>query len=81
MAEKKTKKTKKIDADTRVLVQPKTRVAVRKEDVLPLIEIAEINQISSYDLFMIKKYANIDEGALLTQSEFKELYEKAMKGV
>lgn len=80
MAEKKTKKTKKIDTN-RVLVQPKTKVAVRKEDVLPLIEIAEINQISSYDLFIIKKYANIDEGALLTQSEFKELYKKAMKGV
>ena len=77
MAEKKTKKTKK--SNTRVLAQPQTKVAVRKEDVLPVIEIAEILDVSSFDLFMVKNKANIDDGTLLTITEFKKLYKQAVK--
>ena len=78
MAEKKTKKTKK--TSTRVFVQPKAKVAVRQEDSLTVAEIAEILKISDFDLFMVKQYANIDDGTLMTQTKFKELYKKAIKG-
>lgn len=82
MVEKK-KNAKKTDDKTTVkpvakAVKKPVRVMV-SEDALPAIEIAKIYNISSFDFFALKKKTGIDDKTLLTMSEFRDKYQKAMK--
>lgn len=79
MADKK-KITKKEEKETikkkEVVSKVKpTRVLV-KEDVYPAIEIAQILDISSFDLFRMRQELSITDGTYLTISEFQKLYQQ-----
>lgn len=74
MTEKKKEEKTKKAAAKKVVLPPKTKAKVLvKEDVYPAIEIAKLLGISDYAFLMIKKAAGINDGTLLTITEFKTL--------
>lgn len=62
-------------------VAKKTEKPVRvmvSEDALPAINIAKIYNISKFDFFALKKKTGITDDTLLTMSEFRKQYKKAI---
>lgn len=59
-------------------VKKPVRVMV-SEDALPAIDIAKIYNISTFDFFTLKKKTGINNETLLTVSEFRDKYQKAIK--
>ena len=78
MTEKKkeTKKTaaKKAQANTKALAP------VQQEDVYPAINIANIFGISDFAFYMIKEAKGIDDGTLMTMSQFQKYYKEIVEG-
>lgn len=78
MVEKKKEETKKAVKKAKAFV-PKLEPKA-KEDLYPAVQLAEILGISSFDFFMIKDTKNINDGTLLTMTEFQKLYQKIVEG-
>ena len=74
---KKTVKSKKVKNTSSPKIEPKI---IPKEDVYPVIEIAQMLDISSFELFRLKQEAGIHESSFLTISQFTEIYNKIIKG-
>lgn len=75
---KKTVKSKKVKNTSS---SPKVESEILlKEDVYPVIEIAQMLDVSSFDLFRLKQEAGVHEGSFLTISQFTEIYNKIIKG-
>ena len=49
------------------------------EDALPAIDIAKIYNISTFDFFVLKKEAGIEDNTLLTMPEFRKKYQKIIR--
>ena len=85
MAERKTKTNKPAKTVKKITAtkkeQPKKVVEVqRAEQMFYAHEIAEILCIPTFEYYIVKSKNNIDDGALLTVSQFKEMYQKAIEG-
>lgn len=78
MAEKK-KEIKKTVAK-RAQSNTKAPVAVQQEDVYPAISIANIFGISDFAFYMIKEAKGINDGTLLTTSQFQKYYKEIVEG-
>ena len=76
MAEKK-KSIKKIKTASVPKIEPEV---VIKEKTYPVIEIAQMLNVSSFNLFVIKQETGISDGSFLTISEFSDMYNKIIKG-
>ena len=78
MAEKKkeTKKTvaKKAQANVRA------SAPVQQVDVYPAIDIANIFGISDFAFYMIKEAKKINDGTLMTMSQFQKYYKEIVEG-
>ena len=82
MADKKKNTQKTATKAVKKTVAKKTEKPVRvvvSEDALPAINIAQIYNISNFDFFALKKKTGITDDTLLTMSEFREQYKKAIK--
>ena len=78
MAEKK-KETKKTVAK-RAQSNTKAPAPVQQEDVYPAINIANIFGISDFAFYMIKEAKGINDGTLLTASQFQKYYKDIVEG-
>lgn len=82
MADKKKDTQKTANKAVKKTVAKKTEKPVRvmvSEDALPAIKIAQIYNISKFDFFALKKKTGITDDTLLTMSEFRKQYKKAIK--
>ena len=82
MADKKKDTQKTATKAEKKTVAKKAKKPVRvmvSEDALPAINIAKIYNISKFDFFALKKKTGITDNTLLTMSEFREQYQKAIK--
>lgn len=82
MADKKKDTQKTATKAVKKTVAKKTEKPVRvmvSEDALPAIKIAQIYNISKFDFFALKKKTGITDDTLLTMSEFRKQYKKAIK--
>ena len=78
MAEKK-KETKKTVAK-RAQTNTQAKAPVVQEDVYPAINIANIFGISDFAFYMIKEAKGINDGSLMTMSEFQRYYQEVVEG-
>lgn len=78
MAEKK-KETKKTVAK-RAQANTQAKAPVVQEDVYPAINIANIFGISDFAFYMIKEAKGINDGSLMTMSEFQRYYQEIIEG-
>jgi len=53
-------------------------IAQNKDTLFSAEEIVQILDISSFEFYIVKNKFNIDNGALFTISQFKEMYNKAI---
>ena len=80
MADKK-KNNKTIKMAKAIKKQPKPKaIAQNQEKLFSIRQISQILNVPSFELYIVKKRFNIDDGALLTVSQFKEMYKQAMEG-
>ena len=93
MAEKK-KENKKADAKAiakstikapkktpkRAQSNTRAKASVKKEEVYPAVQIAEMFGISDFVFYMIKEANNLNDGSLLTVSEFQKYHIDTMEG-
>ena len=81
MTEKK-KETKKTVAKKAVKAEANTQAQapVQQEDVYPAINIANIFGISDFAFYMIKEAKGINDGSLMTMSEFQRYYQEIIEG-
>lgn len=79
MTDKKTKpKTTKV---VKAIKKPQPKaVAQNQEKLFSIAQLIEMLHIPSFELYIVKRKFNIDDGALLTVSQFKEMHKKAMEG-
>lgn len=61
---------------SKVVKPKKEKKPQQKEQQFFVKELAERMGIGSYDLFLIKREANIQDGSLITMSEMQKLYNK-----
>jgi len=84
MADEKTKTTKSIGTAKKAVKKNKkpkaTAIIQNKESLLSAAQIASILNIPSFEFFIIKNKYNIDDGALFTISQFKDMYKQAIEG-
>lgn len=78
MVEKKTKPNKSI-AKKAIKQKPKA-VVQNQEKLYSANEIADVLHVPSFEFYIMKKKYNINDGALLTFSQFREMYKQAMTG-
>ena len=73
--EKKTaaKKAPRVQADT------KAKAPVLQEDVYPAINIANIFGLSDFAFYMIKEAKGINDGTLITMSEFEKYIKEVIR--
>ena len=84
MADEKIKTTKSIGTAKKAVKKGKkskaTAIVQNKESLLSAAQIAAILNVPSFEFFIIKNKYNIDDGALLTISQFKDMYKQAIEG-
>jgi len=86
MADKKAKTTKPIKTVKKTVKkssnkkQKATAIVQNKESLLSAAQIAAVLNIPSFEFFIIKNKYNIDDGALFTISQFKDMYKQAIEG-
>ena len=87
MAEKKKETKKNVAKKSITLKTPKrlqgntqAKAAVKKEEVYPAIQIANTFGISSFAFYMIKEAKNLNDGSLLTITQFQKYYNEVIEG-
>ena len=70
----------KAKAPVKAQANTKAKAPVQKEEVYPAISIANIFGIPSFAFYMIKEAKNINDGTLLTMSEFQRYYNEVVEG-
>lgn len=80
MAKKKEEKKVKTTIKSFAPIKAKPKKVVKQEDVYPAIDIVKQHNISSFDFFMIKKATGIEDGTLITLSDFQKYYKKIIEG-
>lgn len=84
MADEKIKTTKSIGTAKKAVKKDKkskaTAIVQNRESLLSAAQIAAILNVPSFEFFIIKNKYNIDDGALLTISQFKDMYKQAIEG-
>ena len=87
MAEKK-KETKKTTAKAKDITLKSKRLQgnvqakaqVKEEDVYPAISIAKTFGIPDFAFYMIKEAKNLNDGSLITMSQFQKYYNEIVEG-
>lgn len=77
---KEDKKSKRTITKAFTVKKEKPKVLAKQEDVYPAIDIVKQLNVSSFDFFMIKNATGIEDGTLVTMSDFQKYYKKIVEG-
>lgn len=79
MAKEKKETKKAVVKPQRVQANTQAQAPVLKEDVYPAINIANIYGLSDFAFYMIKDKKGIDDGTLMTMSEFERYMKEVIR--